>query len=40
MKNKKVINDLALELYIATCKIQVEKSVVLGLIKKLNDEIE
>ena len=38
MKNKEVINDLAFELYIATSKIQVEKSVVLGLLDKLNQE--
>ena len=38
MKNKEVINDLAFELYIATSKIQVDNSVVLGLLDKLYQE--
>ena len=38
--NQKRISELALELYISTSKIQCEKSVIIGLIKQLNAEIE
>ena len=38
--NQRKINDLAFELYIATSKIQCEKSVIVGLIKQLNEQLE
>lgn len=40
MTDKETIRDLAFELYLATYKIQVEKSVIIGLIDKLNREME